>query len=209
MRKFLVSLVLAATLAPSAANAGLVLGGRLGVAFPGGDVVKDSKLADSVDWAVPFQLDLGYRIGQQLTLGGYLRVAPGKLDSAVKDSCDLNGQSCSSWDIGLGAQVDFRFRQANAGPWLGAFAGYERLRSDTTEGPDTLSLSLSGWEIGAQGGIDFTWGVLALGPYGAIGAGQFTTGKVELNGTEIDSGSITDKGTHTWIQVGLRVGFAF
>ncbi len=199
--------VLCAVLAPSAASAGLVLGGRLGVGIPGGDVFQSAKLADLVDFTVPLQFDLGYRF-TKVTVGGYLRLGAGKLDPAVADGCDAAGVSCRVLDVGLGAQIDVRLASGNAGPWLGGYIGAETLRYDEAVGGSAWALSFTGWELGAQGGIDFAWGVMTLGPYGAIGLGQFTSGTFELGGAKI-TGDITDKATHTWLQLGVRAGFAF
>jgi hypothetical protein len=209
MRRFFVVLLLAAAaLAPGEARAGLALGARLGAAIPGGEISNGDSLDGFVDWAVPVQIDLGYRLAAPLQLGAYLRIAPAKLDGSIADGCDAAGVECSAFDLGIGVQVDFRFSQGNAGPWLGGYAGYEQLRYEVADGANELSITAKGWELGAQGGIDFAWGALSLGPWGAIGIGQATRATFELNGTS-DTQSIDDKGTHTWIQVGLRAGLAF
>jgi hypothetical protein len=207
MRKVLATLVFLAALAPSAASAGFTLGGRLGVAFPGGEIGGGDKLADFVDWAVPLQLDLGGR-GEHFELGGYLRLAPGKLDASIQDGCDASGASCSSSDLGVGAQVNYHFAAAPAGPWVGGFAGWEMLRYDADLGGNKMSLSATGWELGAQGGIDFAWGGFVLGPYAVLGFGQFGKATAEVNGSS-DTQDITDKGMHRWFQLGARAGFVF
>lgn len=207
MRRHLFLLLLVALLAPSAASAGVYLGGRLGVGIPGGEIEKDAKLGDFVSWTVPVQLEAGFG-GERFSAGGYLRIAPGKLDSAVADGCDALGASCSVFDLAIGAQLDFRFAPGNAGPWVGGFAGYEVLRYDFAIGGSEASVSAKGWELGAQGGIDFAWGVLRMGPYGSIGLGQFTKSTVESGGASA-SQEIADKAIHTWIQLGMRGAFAF
>jgi len=207
MRRLLPALLLVSVLVPSAAQAGVYLGGRLGGAVPGGEIEKGAKLGDFVAWTVPIQAEAGFR-GELISVGGYLRLAPGKLDSSISDGCDAAGASCSILDFGIGGQVDFRFTPGKAGPWVGGFAGLEILRYDYALGPNKFAISATGWELGAQGGIDFAWGILTLGPYGSIGLGQFTSADAEINGVSA-SQDITDKAIHTWIQVGLRGGFAF
>lgn len=208
MRRFLVTTMLVAALAPSPASAGLVLGARLGGALPGGDVSNGDALEGYVDFAVPIQLDLAYRLAAPVQLGAYLRIAPAKIDSSISDGCDATNVDCSVFDLGLGVQVDFRFSPGNAGPWIGGYAGYEQLRYDYADGTNEFAVTAKGWELGAQGGIDFAWGKLSLGPWGGIGFGQFTSSELEINGISA-SQDIEDKGTHTWIQVGLRAALSF
>src|SRR5512139_3963673 len=101
MRRILGVVAVLAALAPSAARAGFVIGGRLGLAFPGGEVAGNEKLGDYVDWAMPLQLDIGGR-GERFAVSGYLRLAPGKLDPSIQDGCDAVGASCSILDLGIG-----------------------------------------------------------------------------------------------------------
>src|SRR5512139_1999354 len=129
MRSILAALAVAAAFAPSLADAGFTIGGRLGLAFPGGNTAGTSSLSDSVDWALPFQLDVGGR-GKHLAFAGYLRLAPGKLDLAVKQDCERGGTTCSVLDLGVGVQASYHFSTAKAGPWIGGFVGWERLRYD-------------------------------------------------------------------------------
>ncbi len=209
MRRTLACLAAAvAALAPSTADAaGFFLGARLGAAFPGGDVAADQKVGDLVDWAVPVQLEIGGS-GKQLTLAGYLRFAPGILDSAVKSGCEADGATCSASDIGLGAEVLWHFSPGRAGPWLGGFGGWEWFRYDYALLGDKYAVTDSGWELGAQGGIDFAWGILTLGPYGAIALGEFGKATAEVNG-QSDTRSISGKRTHTWWHLGVRTAFQF
>ncbi len=207
MRKLLFPLLLVSFLVPSAASAGVYLGGRLGAGIPGGEIEKDAKLGDFVSWTVPVQLEAGFG-GERFSVGGYLRIAPGKLDSSIADSCDAAGASCSVFDLAIGAQAELRFSPGNVGPWLGGFVGYEILRYDYALGGLEAAVSAKGWELGAQGGFDLAWGVLRMGPYGSIGIGQFTSAEIEIGGAS-SSGDITDKAIHTWIQLGIRGAFAF
>lgn len=208
MRKRLTSVVaLCSVLAPSAASAGFVLGGRLGVGLPGGEVDGSGELAEVVDLAVPLQLDVGYRF-TTIAVGAYLRLGPGKLDPLLASDCDAVGASCRTYDVAFGAQLDVRLSDGNARPWLGGYVGAETLRYDVRSGGSTAALDARGWELGAQGGIDFAWGAMTLGPYAAIGVGRFTTGTLLIGGTKI-AGDIAEKRTHTWIHAGIRAGFGF
>jgi hypothetical protein len=207
MRRLVVFSILLAALSPSVARAGVVLGARVGVAIPGGEVAQGDKLRDYVDWALPLQVDLGIRSGDQLTFGAYLRLAPGRLVGSIEDNCDAAGASCSIRDLGVGLQLDLRLDR-RAGPWLGGYAGLEVLRLEHALGGTKTALTATGWEAGVQGGIDLAWGVVTLGPYGSIGVGQFRRATAEVNGQK-ERQDITDRATHTWIQVGLRGGFAF
>ncbi len=207
MRKVLACLA-AAALAPSAADAaGFFLGARLGAAFPGGEIGSGDKVGDFVDWAAPVQLEIGGS-GKQLTLAAYLRYAPGILDASVKSGCAADGATCSGSDLGLGGEVLWHFSPGRAGPWVGGFAGWELLRYEYAPPGNKVAITDSGWELGAQGGIDFAWGILTLGPYGAIALGEFGKATAEVNGSS-NTQSISDKGTHTWWQVGVRTAFQF
>lgn len=206
MRRTLLAALIASALAPSVARAGVVLDARLGVALPRGDVFQGSPLADSVDFTVPVQIELGFR-GERLQLGGYLRFAPGRLDASVEDVCDAAGERCSTLDLGLGVQVDLRLSGGKGVPWIGGFFGYEVIRTNTTFLGSPASVSYGGVELGVQGGIDFVWGALFLGPYGAVSAGRYTFGDVTVGGTTL-SGDVTSRASHFWISLGLRGGLA-
>jgi hypothetical protein len=209
MRSILAALAAAAALAPSGANAGFTIGGRLGLAFPGGNTAGDSKLSDSVDWAVPFQLDVGGR-GQHLAFAGYLRLAPGKLDLGLKNDCESRGATCSVLDLGVGFQASYHFSTARAGPWVGGFVGWERLRYDLSVGADTGTLTATGWEYGVQGGLDFAWGVFTLGPFGEIALGRFTElASYDPRSGTTDTHAISDERTHAWFIVGVKTAFVF
>ncbi len=207
-RSFLAAVVLAAAAVPSPALAGgLALGARIGFGTPGGDIDANGKLADFADWALPLQLDVGYR-GERFTVGAYFRIGPGKLDPNVQQGCDAIGASCAVSDYGIGAEAEVRLTSGKAGPWLGGFVGYEEARYDFALGPVEASIKPSGWELGAQGGIDFAWGILTLGPYASVSVGQFTKSTLE-SGDTTQTQSISDRGTHTWLALGVRAGVSF
>jgi hypothetical protein len=210
MRRLLSLLVLCVLAVPLAARAegDLVLNGRVGVAKPGGSIQKDADLGDVVEWAFPLQVDFGFRVTPKVAITAYGRYAPTTLASDVKNACDAVNASCKATDIGLGVQAEYRFSDHMRGPWLGAFFGYELFKYESGVAAMKAKSTLKGFEGGLQGGVDFEWAALNLGPYAALNLGQLSKYETDGGGSTV-SGDISNKTMHTWITVGLRVGFAF
>lgn len=207
-RRMLVVSVAVALLAPGLASGGFVLGARGGWAIPGGDLTEGAKVSDQIDGQVPIWVDLGWTVADQLTLGAYVRFAPNVRDSSAIDRCDLVDADCGGYGLGAGAQVAFRLVPGKAGPWLGAFGGFEALSFE--QGLDTRAAdqALRGWELGAQGGIDFAWGPIVLGPYVTFSFGRFTVLDLDLGDVGSPTFEIPDEATHRWLQLGLRFALA-
>ncbi|ABS24380.1 hypothetical protein [Anaeromyxobacter sp. Fw109-5] len=207
-----VALALAGLAAPVTASAGFVVGARVGWAFPFGELRNGVDLDSAVRGQIPLQVDLGWRFADRLMLGGYARLSPGVVGDNVEDACDASSLDCDGpFGWAVGGQVDVRLAPGNAGPWIGAFGGFEALTyGDVSEAVDTDSLELSyeGWEVGAQGGIDFAWGPIVIGPWASVSWGRFTEISAEIGGRDTDIPE-WDEATHTWVQVGLRGALDF
>ncbi len=203
MRRSFALLVLSILAAPAArADGSIALNARAGVAKPFGDIGDGVSLSDSVEWAFPLQADLQFRFTKQLSVGAYGRYAATTLASRTSDAC--TGFSCKLADVGLGAIAEYRFSsRLEGGPWIGALVGYERLQGDVSSGgtaPTKVSSTMSGFEAGAQVGVDFELGGVTIGPWGSIRVGEFSKSKLGSGST-----SISDKGLHGWLEIGLRL----
>lgn len=201
MRRLLTLVLSLALAAPLVARAdgGILLVAKGGVARPFGDVGNGQKLVDFVEWAFPLEAQLQFRVAKQLKVGGYGRYAPTTLATA----CD----GCVANDLGFGAVIEYRFgERLEGGGWIGAFAGYELLKSEAdAEGGGKDSSTLSGFEGGVSAGLDYEVGGLTLGPYVSLSFGSFS--KVTADGG--GSTSIADKGLHGLFGGGVRLALLF
>jgi hypothetical protein len=206
-----VVLALLALSAPGQASAGLELGARVGWAFPLGEVSDGGRnLDDVVRGQIPLQVDLGWRFANQLTLGAYVRLSPGVVGNNVEDACDISSVDCDGpFGLAAGGQLEFALGHGGAGPWIGAFGGYESLNYGDVQEGTSVDFKYRGWEAGVQGGLDFAWGVLGIGPYASASIGRFIDTETDVHDGENVVVDVGDEANHYWIQVGLRGRFAF
>lgn len=205
-KRIAVASLVVALLTPTAAHA-FFLGARVGWAIPGGDLREGTDLSDQFDGQVPIWVDLGWSVADRVVVGVYGRFAPNVRDSSAIEDCDFPDTDCGGYGLGLGGQLAFRFGPRNAGPWIGAFGGFEALSFEEAFAGETADQAFRGWELGAQGGIDFAWGPLVLGPYASVSVGRFTVVDADLSDIGGPTTAIPDAANHTWIQIGLRAAF--
>jgi hypothetical protein len=210
MRKVSLSALVAvsavAALAPAVSQAQLSIGARSGYMYGFGDVggfadLGTIELADSARSQIPFQLDVGYRFGDMLTLGGYFSYGVAFVSGASKDACDFNDADCSAKGLRFGAQAFLNFLpKQRVDPWLGVGIGYESLSVDG----GGLETTARGVEGIVQSGIDFRptpW--LTVGPYASFSLGRYS----ELEVEDVGEAAFSDKGFHQWLTVGVRGEF--
>jgi hypothetical protein len=171
-------------------------------------------LGDDTYGVVPIWIDAGYWIDPHLLIGAYFMyglVLP-KTASAgdpLGGGCP-EGLDCFAFGLRFGVQAQYRFAPGSAtSPWLGLAVGYEWISSHiegelfstrfeaatTHSGPDLLQL---------QGGLDFALtDLLALGPFAAVSAMQFTSCSLTLAGEESEC-EVEDGAWHGWLVFGLR-----
>jgi hypothetical protein len=212
-RVAVVVLAIAALGAPLPAAAGLMVGARAGWAFPIGEVRNGLDLDSVVRGQIPLQVDLGWRFADQFTLGGYVRLAPGVVANNIEDACDASRVDCDGpFGFAAGGQFELTLAPGRAGPWLGAFGGFESLNFDDVPRrvgeTGRIDFKYRGWEAGVQGGIDFAWGVLAIGPFASASIGRYTATEQDISGEDVTR-DVIDEANHYWIQVGLRGALAF
>jgi hypothetical protein len=206
MRKLVKMFALAALLAPAVASAQLSLGARVGYGFAMGEAEKDADLSDAVKAQIPVQIDVGYRVTPDLTLGGYFGAGYGLVGDAVDEECDRFDLDCSARVLRLGVQVDYAFRNVSGAmtPWIGAGVGYEW--ASVHQEPDDLDTRLDGFEfVNLQGGVDWKVGGFSVGPFAMLTIGQYANFEQEGLGETITRD--TEKALHQWLQVGLRGRF--
>lgn len=189
---------------PSAAGAQILVGVRAGYAVPWGEATAGAALGDQLAAQLPFTLDLGLSLGENLTVGAYAAYGLGLLPASASRACDAAGRSCTAADLRLGAQAFVRAGAHAAQPWVGLAVGYEELRTRTSGGGLPTDLwSLMGYDATIQAGLDLVVSpTLRVGPFANATVGRF---RWRSNGTEID---LRDPPVHGWLQLGLRGSFA-
>jgi hypothetical protein len=171
-------------------------------------------LSDDTHGVIPLWFDVGYRFARHFMIGGYFMfgiVLPkaARANDPLGGGCP-EGFDCAASGMRFGLQGQYAFAPgAVIDPWLGLAIGYERIQtelqgqlfgidldaSSTYSGPDLLQL---------QVGVDFHSGErLALGPFVAASAMQYTSCSLTLAGEE-SSCELNDGGWHGWLALGAR-----
>lgn len=205
------AVVLGALLVPAAASAQLKLGARLGYAIAGGDAAKGEKMSDGFKGAIPLQLDVGYAVTKELTVGGFFAYGFGRVGDALKDVCDsVPGVDCSASNMRIGVQGTFAFEDLNPQfvPWLGFGVGYEWAKLKLSGGGETVTTTYKGFELAnLQLGADFKASPqLRFGPFVSYSFGKFSSGSIKGGGID-ESGDIDEKANHTYLTIGVRGEF--
>ena len=211
MRKLAILGVAAlALLLPTASNAQVSVGLRLGYAPAMGDAEKDSKMSDGLKSQIPIQLDVTYKLTKEIAVGGYASYGFGQLGGEVKDTCDnATGVSCSASVVRLGVQGTYAFAPMSGFlPWAGAGIGYEWGTYTIKGGGEEFKVGASGFEfLNLQVGGDYQVSPqLAVGPFLGVSFAQY--GKVTFDdGLTTETQTIQDKGMHEFVQFGIRGKF--
>ncbi len=196
MRKLvLAGLAVAAMALPGASRAQVNVGLRLNYAIPMGNTVKGEKMTDGISGQIPIQLDVGYRVIPELTLGVYGSYGFGMIASNIKDSTD----SISTLNLGVQALYDFpAFQQIK--PWAGLGVGYEWMTISPKVGD---SAKADGWEFARlQVGADYAVAKnFNTGLFLSYSFAQF--GTVSSGGVSVSVPS-DQKAMHEWFQIGIR-----
>lgn len=204
---------------------GFELGARLGYGIPMGKAVDatDGELSKTIKGMVPLQLDVGYRVIPNLTLGGYVMYGFGLLGDEISSSCDQSKAlgidvSCGVSDLRLGIQGQFHIMPTqDVDPWVGVGLGYEWLSfsSEVSSGgrSQEVTLKAKGMEfLSLQGGADFNVAPgLGLGPFLSFSLGQYSSTSDscsgECAGFTNESEDIANKALHQWLLLGVRGTF--
>ncbi len=215
MHRWLMLVVMAVALVPGASRAQLQLGLRVGWASAMGDVYESKatpvtpsetmKMSDWIEAQIPIQLDVGYRVTPEITVGGYVSYGFGDTGGRYVDACRTYGWDCSAGVLRTGVEASYAFTSVSRKmvPWAGLGFGYEWAESVAKRaGSQNVRTSLEGWElVNLQAGADWRVGAsFAVGPYVMYAIGQYSGGSDEGSAF---SGIATTK-THQWLGVGVR-----
>jgi hypothetical protein len=211
--------------ASNARAEGVELGARVGYGIPMGKTDDESDLSEGISGMIPLQLDLGYRVTPELSIGGYVMYGLGFTGEDISDACDNTDDvvgvtaSCSTHDVRLGIQAQYHFLpRKKLDPWLGLGLGYEWLTFGIDVSGGGLEADLSatghGFEfVNLQGGLDYKVSPgLAIGPFLSFSIGQYSETSSSCAGnacTDFDStgGDIENKALHQWLLLGVRGTF--
>lgn len=196
-------------------DTGLVLSGRLGIGFPGGDISHegDPPLGDLVSSKIPIWLELGYRFNPAVWGGFYVELAPVQ----VHDAFCLPGHSCDGGSLRFG--VDLQLHLApyqRVDPWVGIGIGAEFLTVHTglsTTGAGTADTvgdqTFSGLEFPLlEGGLELAASPrFSIGPYAALSLSRYSGVSTSIPGFADRSDTITDRAYHSWFQIGVKGTF--
>jgi outer membrane protein W len=204
---------------------GFELGARLGYGIPMGKAVDDpdGALSTGIKGMIPLQLDLGYRVIPNLTVGGYVMYGFGLNGDDTQATCDLAqasgaDASCSTSDVRLGIQAHYHIAPTKkTDPWVGAGFGYEwlSLGFDASLGGTSVKATSTtkGFEfLNLQGGVDFRAAPgFGIGPFLSFSLAQFGSFGGSCSGActgiTIANGDITNKALHQWLLLGVRGSF--
>ena len=219
MRKLAMAVAATVVLLPAAASAQFVLGLRAAYGFPMGTAFGDdpvlgakAEMKDFINRVIPLQVEAGYKLTPNFTLGLYYSYGFASVHGAQADAICTSGIDCSSSDQRAGVQALWSFAPGQPiDLWIGAATGWEWFAFKATGGGATVKASLNGWEyITVQAGVDFALSKsFAIAPYASYGLGQFSKYSLEVTGLPNESGSINSKATHSQFQLGARATFKF
>jgi hypothetical protein len=184
---------------------------RSGYASPFGQIERDVRVRDSVAGAVPFWIDVGYRLDRNWFIGIYGHYGLG-IASGTSDSDCPNCQH--SW-VRFGLQAQHRWLlDARRAVWIGLGIGRESFNT-SIDPVLSSSRSISGWELfNWQFGCDYrpTTGV-TVGPYFSLSFDAFSTKTLRCGDDDCPraarsvSTDLHASGVHGWVNAGLRVVF--
>jgi Outer membrane protein beta-barrel domain len=185
-------------------NAGFAL--PLGNATGGNN---STSMSDVINFAVPFGIQLGYRIGGVVFIGGTFSYgAFGSPSSSSFTACSNSGVSCHSSFLRGGVSAQWHpLGSRGLDPYVGLGLGYEWLNvSVSGNGAD------SSGQYGGFAWLDIPFGVdfrlskaIRLGPYADFNLGEYRTANISSPSSV--SGNISPKAIHFWLSFGVRIVF--
>ncbi|HET6338619.1 MAG TPA: outer membrane beta-barrel protein [Polyangiales bacterium] len=194
---------------------------RVGYGIPLGDADggPDSSLSGGISGQIPIQIDLGYRVIPNLTIGLYGQYGFGFVGDDASDGCDASSQiSCSAHDIRLGIQAHYHFQPGQKlDPWIGLGLGYEWMGFSVEGGGLEVSSTLHGFEFfNFQAGLDIAVAEhFYIGPVLTLSFAQFSSLSIDCSSSSglcdqmpSASGDIDEKALHEWLMIGVRGVYA-
>jgi hypothetical protein len=188
--------------------------------------VRDLKLTDASNGALPVMLEAGYRLSPHLSVGAYGQFEP-VFVKTNEQSCP-EGFDCSSVQWNFGPQALYHFSpEKGFDPWLGLGVGLQILHSKvsgsvpvpvpgggTVQATTDASVTDRGPELNVSGGGDFRLGNhLRVGPFLTVTLAQYTVrvGEQRVNITgvpeQVSAVPPVDNGMHALFVLGARLAF--
>lgn len=172
--------------------------------------------SDIVQFAIPFQVDVGYRIIPQLFLGASAMIASPASGNTLVDACKkwVDDRCAPLWfRTAIGAQFHIS-PESKVDPWLGYSFGREWIgfsqESRNASGRE-ISGVFTGWQYAIiDAGLDFRFSKnVGVGPYASFVMGQYDVARISAQG--IPPTNVTDVSfrtreddMHIWGVVGFR-----
>lgn len=176
-------------------GSGFGLGVRAAWAKPYGGLTSTETLDSNVSGALPLWLEAGYHFNSALYIGAYFQYALGL------NNC-LGGADCSSSGMRFGLEALYHFGSGSMQPFVGLGFGYEIFNVSRSAGDDRTFKGLE--MLNVQLGLDY-WvsKTFSIGPF----ASYQLFGKYTSDSASGFSNDISDTTGHSWLQLGLKLGF--
>ena len=174
----------------------------IGMAVPTGSALAGASMSSYVSPQFLMEFEAGVRIAPPLMVGLVLDLGLGTAGSTVASQCAAAGTTCSVATLRFGPQLRWSFTpSARATPWIAAGTMIEGT-SISDDNSSLNAMTLSGWEmLRLSAGYDFRQSQdLGWGLFLSAGVGSYTQ-------QDLGTGpySIPARGTHVWIQGGVRM----
>lgn len=208
--------ILACAAPAFAGDGGFTLGLRTGYGMPLGTAGDGVKLGRLTWGAVPVQLDVGYRLLDNLEIGGYFSYGFAGLSSDARSALEASGATKISGHVvqRVGLQATYRLMPGNViVPWATVGFGYEWLRYasadvSTPNGTDELEVGFGGLEASLTLGAEYEIAPsFAVGPYLGLSAGRYDRHLATVDAAGASDGSVGSKALHEWLSVGVKATY--
>lgn len=184
-------------------NNGILLGGGVGVAIPGGGLIEGGAPIGDVATTFPLgSLSAGFRFLDSFFLGTFIEGGTGTVNTTGAFAiCDEQGVECKAGVVRVGLEArGYLFSQSRYQPWLGAGFGYEWF---TFSGHDSLydesvSLRARGPEqLRLSGGVN-VWltDMISVNTFGAYSRGRFSSVELAMTGAPTEQ---LPGAAHHWV----------
>ena len=207
-------LALAAGPARADETSGLSLALRAAYGHPLGKAGDGLTLRSLTTGAVPVQLEAGWRFDEHWLAGGYFSYGPTFAGGGARAALRAQGASDVSghFEQRLGLQGLYTILpERRFAPWVGLAVGYEwtRYADATLADGREIEVGLRGLEAALQAGADYRLTPrFSVGPFASFNVGQYRSRLTWIEDGADTTRSVDQRGTHGWLQLGLKGTFA-
>jgi hypothetical protein len=202
--------LLVASSAPVRAEADahrLEIAASLGYAGPVGEAERGARVRDTTFGATPLALDASWRLAPIVAVALHASWGP-----TIPTLCASAGDCVASLGSDTSIALAGRVLLPHVGrlePWAEVGVGYEWLTTRLVDSGATASRSYHGptvaiFQLAAPVRLGERW---TLGPVLGASLGTFTGYSLQTNAAS-PSGSVAATAVHTWLSVGVRIGFS-